>query len=321
MVAELRADAALNPVVRLTTLGKSIRGRSLWAVRLGNPVPNGSRRILVLCRQHGDEPASTEAALRLIKSVAEKRDPALQTALSHVTLYLVPMVNPDGAGANTRLNANGADLNRDWGAFSQPETRAVVHAARLIRPNLIIDAHNWDGKDTYNADCLEAPRASNSPALRVTQAIQSANIARLANNGFAVAPTRYGADSPNTLAHRWFVAQGIPALLIETHAGDSDNHLDFRRRQDIYLALIRDLACYSAARYSPTVSREAVLFPSAIPSHPAALPRRPFPWGLAALCVYGFVLWACCPLAPNLALPQRLPVRRYSYRPQKAKAV
>src|SRR3546814_1987601 len=43
------------------------------------------------------------------------------------TLVIVlPLLNPDGVvEGNWRGNINGQDLNRDWGPFTQSETRAV----------------------------------------------------------------------------------------------------------------------------------------------------------------------------------------------------
>ena len=148
MTMELHAAATQSPCVSLASLGQSARGRKdLWLVRIADPKvpPQSTVRIMVLCRQHGDEPASTEAALKLIHGLTAGHDPRLQSDLKQVSLYLVPMVNPDGADAMTRRNGAGADLNRDWGVFSQPETKAVAQAARLIRPQIIVDAHNWDG--------------------------------------------------------------------------------------------------------------------------------------------------------------------------------
>ncbi len=64
-----------------------------------------------------------------------------------VTLYIIPLANPDGCALNTRSNANSVDLNRNWAAddwtadaegpggviagsggsapFSEPETAAL----------------------------------------------------------------------------------------------------------------------------------------------------------------------------------------------------
>src|SRR5579875_3256250 len=150
MTAALKTDTAHCPLLRLTSLGQSAHGhKEIWLVRVADPAvpPAQTVRLLILCRQHGDEPASTEAVLKLFHEVSGGHDAIVRAGRTQVTLYVVPMINPDGADALTRRNGAGADLNRDWGVFSQPETRAVARAASLIRPQVLVDAHNWDGDD------------------------------------------------------------------------------------------------------------------------------------------------------------------------------
>ena len=45
--------------------------------------------------------------------------------LKACTLYIIPILNPDGAKAYTRLNANEVDLNRDAQDLSQPESKVL----------------------------------------------------------------------------------------------------------------------------------------------------------------------------------------------------
>ncbi|MEQ1783891.1 MAG: FixH family protein, partial [Hyphomonadaceae bacterium] len=58
----------------------------------------------------------------------------------------------DDAG-NWRLNAGGVDLNRDWGAFSQPETKAlsqwIIAAAGGRRVVSMMDFHSTDKTVIY----------------------------------------------------------------------------------------------------------------------------------------------------------------------------
>ena len=300
MTAQLKAEASKSPLVRVASLGKSAGGkRDLWLVRLADPSANieQTMRLLVLCRQHGDEPASTEAILRLIKSAASGGDPALRSELSHVTLYLVPMVNPDGAGAGTRVNAKGADLNRDWGLFQQPETRAVARAAKLIAPALIVDAHNWDRSDTYDADCVEIPREMETKRGRATHAMQQQEVRDLAACGYAVHPTAWGDDSDPHLAHRWFTHQNVASLLVETHYGSPGDRADFERRQGMYAALIHSLARNYAAPWTRQASRatqEAALFPPpTLPGAARLLAHAPphFARWLWIFGLYGLALW------------------------------
>jgi predicted deacylase len=319
MTTQLKADAEKSPLVRVGTLGKSAtRKRELWIVRLADPNagPKQTLRLLILCRQHGDEPASTEALLHLIQSVASGGDPLLRSELAHVTLYIVPMVNPDGADAGTRVNGVRADLNRDWGIFAQPETRAVANAAKRIRPALIVDAHNWDGNDEYNADCIEIPREMETRQGRAAHAMQQQAVRDLAVCGYAVHPTAWGEDSNPHLAHRWFVHQNIPSLLVETHSGSPANRADFERREGMYTALVHSLVQHYAAPWmrkaSPEMqeqeTQEAALFP--LPAVPgtirrvAALPKHSYRW-LWAFGLYGLALWGMSLRRPESFAPAR----------------
>ena len=326
MTAQLHAEAAQSPLVRVVSLGKAAGGtRDLWLVRLADPAANVSQtmRLLVLCRQHGDEPASTEALLKLIHSVASGGDPALRAKLTHVTLYLVPMVNPDGAGAGTRVNRQGTDLNRDWGLFTQPETRLVASAAKRIQPTLVVDAHNWDGTDEYNADCLEIPREMETSRGQATHAMQQQALHDLAASGYAVHPTAWGGDADPHLAHRWFTHQNITSLLVETHFGPPSNRADFERREGMYTALVHSLARHYAAPWTKQASQrtqEAALFP-VLPTpavHPlAALSKHSYRWlwafGLYALALWGMSLRRPEASRPEQRRPKARPAPRYTY--------
>ena len=312
MTADLRADALRSPWVSLASAGKSVHGRPLWLVRLRDPaVPTAQTvRLLVMCRQHGDEPASTEAFLGLINQVAGGTNPALRADLRHVTLYVVPMVNPDGAELGTRLNAARADLNRDWGPFTQPETRAMSRLLPALRPALVVDAHNWDSGDEYNADCLEIHRASYTALGQAEVDLQQASVQSLDAQGYHVQSFAYGPDSDPRLAHRYCTHLGVPSMLVETHAGSPQDTADYQKRRQMYVALARFLvhryalpspaALRAAQKLAPApfaAVREAALFPLAaahLPArtasaHSAPTPSRAWLW---ALCAYVLALAA-----------------------------
>ncbi|BDI30424.1 hypothetical protein CCAX7_24750 [Capsulimonas corticalis] len=243
MTSELRADAAASPLLTLASIGKSTHGKTLWLMRAGEPAVASEKtvRVLFLCRQHGDEPASTEAVLGLLSRLAHGKEPELRAQLRQTTFYFVPMVNPDGADANTRRNGVGADLNRDWGAFAQPETRAVHDVAQKLSPHVVIDAHNWDGDDPYNANCIEADRDRESEIAGAARETQSAAAMALSRLGFQINATAYGPQADPRLAHRYFTSQNLVSLLVETHSGDPGDVSDFVRRQGVYVGLIHAL--------------------------------------------------------------------------------
>lgn len=125
-------------------LGYSHDGRPIEAVRLGNA--DAPRLVVLLGRQHPPEVTGAMAmdafSLQLAKQM---RSGAIDRKAFQ--FLIVPLLNPDGvARGHWRANLGGADLNRDWGSFNQPETRAVSNwLAQLpanVRPALMLDFHS-----------------------------------------------------------------------------------------------------------------------------------------------------------------------------------
>lgn len=140
MAAFLKTIDGKGPIA-VSVEGKTAEGRSLFLVHArGSASP--TFRILFYAQQHGDEVSGKDALLYLLRDLA--RDPKLLP--SEVDLWVMPMVNPDGAVAGTRRNSAGADLNRDHVTLFQPETEALHRVARRVRPHLAVDAHEF-GRD------------------------------------------------------------------------------------------------------------------------------------------------------------------------------
>lgn len=143
MAAFLKA-AARPGLITVTEEGTSTQGRSLFLVRLNRGGAKATFRAFFYAQQHGNEVSGKDAQLTLIRDIAA--NPSLLPL--DLDLYLMPMVNPDGAEAGKRHNGAGADLNRDHLVLAQPETRALHQAARRIQPHLAADSHEFtrDGK-------------------------------------------------------------------------------------------------------------------------------------------------------------------------------
>jgi hypothetical protein len=141
-------SSAKAPSQRRIVFGRSVRGRPLVAVRSGDA---GARRAaLVVGQIHGDEPAGRKV-IRALRA---------RNHLPHdLALWTVKTVNPDGNRLDTRQNAHGVDLNRNFSyrwrraepptsryyqgphPFSEPESRAVRRLVRRIRPDVSIWYH------------------------------------------------------------------------------------------------------------------------------------------------------------------------------------
>ena len=130
---------------RLT--GHSVRGVPIVARRLGHA--GDGPRVLVIGAIHGNERAGI-AIVRRLQHDAESR---------RVRLWAIDDLNPDGARANTRGNAHGVDLNRNFawrwrprtapgttyyagpGPLSEPESRFARRVILRVRPNITIWFH------------------------------------------------------------------------------------------------------------------------------------------------------------------------------------
>ena len=202
----------------LTSIGRSVQGRKLWMVTLGM---GGPKRVFYLCRQHGHEPASTEGALALMKELVESDDDTPPASyLQTVTVYVVPMANPDGAEAFLRHNAHDVDLNRDWLRRTQPETRALYAEISRLHPDLMTDQHELYPNDT-RPDFTEVVAAGSgaTPSVIATALSAQAAVSGLMQaEGFPVVSHTITDMHPARLAHRFYsIKLGVPTVLFETN--------------------------------------------------------------------------------------------------------
>lgn len=126
---------------------------------------------------HGNEISSTDAALlTMYHLAAATTDPLTDVVLANSIVVIDPMQNPDGRNrfvnhyrqskgrwpdaTNPSVELNEAwpggrtnhylfDLNRDWFALTQPETRGKVAAFMHWRPQIYVDLHEMGGNSSY----------------------------------------------------------------------------------------------------------------------------------------------------------------------------
>ncbi|MGE3171656.1 MAG: M14 family zinc carboxypeptidase [Planctomycetota bacterium] len=235
------APARPEPALVWSVVGQSVQGRPLRATTIGF----GPRRVLWIGGIHGDEREGAIATAELPAALA-----AEPGALDAVTLTILEDSNPDGTERNTRGNANGVDLNRNFPAInfkphrmfgitplSQPEARAVHDLIRQLQPDLVIVAHSWRNDRFINFDGPGRELAERFSRLSGYPMRQSTDI--------APTPGSLGSWVGNTL--------GLPILTLEYYRGRDPWSAWQETRLAILAVVVGDRELVSA----PTVTARA----------------------------------------------------------------
>ena len=158
------------------SIGNSVRGRPISAYQFGD----GSNMVLYIGATHGNEQNSMVILQKWIGELIANPDkiPAGRT------VTVIPAINPDGVAANTRVNADGIDLNRNFPAnnwqtnvtepggggaitadggpqaLSEPESRALADFVIAKRPRLVLTYHSHAGVVEANEAADSVPLAA-----------------------------------------------------------------------------------------------------------------------------------------------------------------
>lgn len=122
---------------RLQVIGKSVQGRPIYSFKIGT----GKIRILMWSQMHGNESTTTKALFDFLNLLQSGSDFG-KNLMRDFTFCCLPMVNPDGAQAWTRENANNVDLNRDAFNRSQPESLVLRAVFEQFKPDCCYNLHD-----------------------------------------------------------------------------------------------------------------------------------------------------------------------------------
>lgn len=188
---------------------KSVKGRPIDVYVFGA----GNSTILVIGGIHGDESSGVTLA-RLLLEYLKSQD----ISKFHCRIVLIPVANPDGYKARTRVNAHKIDINRNFptrdfgkgplakGCYSgkkpasEPETLAILNVVKEYEPSLIITFHAAMGCVNYDG-----------PALEIAESISQ-------KNGLPV-KSDLGYPTPGSLGTYYGRERNIPVITLELLPG------------------------------------------------------------------------------------------------------
>lgn len=114
---------------------------------------------------HGNEPSGGDAALVMLRDLADRTDCAARLVRDETVTVIIPTQNPDARVIDQRRNTYGFDLNRDWFARTQAETDGKLDLLADYPPVLMSDNHEMGGRSFFfppNADPIHHEVADRS---------------------------------------------------------------------------------------------------------------------------------------------------------------
>ena len=144
----------------LSVLGQSFAGRPIHLLDSGG---DAQRVVLLTGRQHPPEVSGAYAFKAFTGTVLGDSSLARQFR-ERFRVLAIPLLNPDGVAAgHWRHNLGAIDLNRDWGPFTQPETRLVADLLDMLDAEgfevmAFIDFHSTDRNVFYTQTDEEGER-------------------------------------------------------------------------------------------------------------------------------------------------------------------
>ena len=238
-------------------IGRSEEERAIYQLRLGN----GKRKVLIWSQMHGNESTGTMASFDMIAILLKSQSPFVKSFLNSLTIFIIPMLNPDGAELWTRENASGIDLNRDALDLKTKESKILRQSLEGIQPDFCLNLHDqrsiFNVSGTFNPAVLSflSPSVNKKRTITNTR-LKSMQVIHDINQKLqTVIPNCIGRYSdeyyPNATGDV-FQTMGIPTVLFEAGWMHSDNQKQMVRHYFLY-AMILALESISSFQLQPDI--------------------------------------------------------------------
>ena len=156
----------------VSQIGSSEENRPIMQLKIGT----GSKKILLWSQMHGNESTGTRALFDLFNCILNSTDIIFTKILETCTLVFIPMLNPDGAQAYTRVNANQVDLNRDAVDRAAKESKLLRKVLEEFNPQFCFNLH--DQRTIFGVEGTKNPATISflAPSEEITRALTKGRI-------------------------------------------------------------------------------------------------------------------------------------------------
>ncbi|MBK9098131.1 MAG: peptidase M14 [bacterium] len=245
-------------IFKVDKAGKSIEGRDIYVVSLGT----GKTKVFLWSQMHGDEPTATAALFDMFNFFNDDHSFAdfKKYLLSHLTIYIIPMLNPDGAELFQRRNIVEIDLNRDVIRQQTNEMKILKTVFDNIKPDFGFNLHD-QGRDysagiSFNPASISFLAPSPDYDKSLTEPREEAmkligNLFNILNEFIPGHIAKYSDDYEPRAVGDNFTKWGASVVLLESGGWRGDREKQFLRKIN-YITILSALNSIASQTYNTT---------------------------------------------------------------------
>ncbi|MGE5807314.1 MAG: M14 family zinc carboxypeptidase [Ignavibacteria bacterium] len=236
--------------------GESAEGRDIFLISIGS----GERKIFLWSQMHGDEPTATMAIFDIFNFFSDnsRYSDFKKKLLENVTLYFMPMVNPDGAEIYQRRNIFNLDINRDAVRQQMPEARILKNTFDSLKAEFGFNLHDQSTRYSAGNSFKSAALSFLAPSINSEKTIDNVRekAMKLTSQLFKILSSfipghiaKYSDDFEPRAFGDNFQRWGTSTILIESGGWKGDPEKQFIRKLN-FIALVSSFKSIAEKNYS-----------------------------------------------------------------------
>jgi hypothetical protein len=233
-----------NKIFRVDKAGESAEGRDIYLISAGK----GKKKVFLWSQMHGDEPTATAVLFDIFNFFLNTTEyiEFKEFLLSNLTIYFLPMLNPDGAEQFQRRNIFEIDLNRDVLRQQTPEARILKGVFDTLKADFGFNLHdqgrNYAAGNSFNTASISFLAPSPDLEKSLTPARENAmrligGLSQILNEFIPGHIAKYSDDYEPRAFGDNFTKLGTSVVLLESGGWRADREKQFLRKMN-YITLI-----------------------------------------------------------------------------------
>jgi hypothetical protein len=249
-------------IFSIKKVGESALKKDIFLVTWGK----GDKKIFMWSQMHGDEPTATMAIFDIFNflKASDNFNDFRSSLFEKVTLYFMPMVNPDGADLYQRRNIFEIDINRDAVRQQTPEGILLKSVFDSLKADFGFNLHDQSTRYSAGNSFKSATISFLAPTVDYEKSVSPARedaiklISGLYNTLSHFIPghiAKYSDDYEPRAFGDNFQKWGTRTILVESGGWKDDTEKQFIRKLNflILLSAFRSIADETYKSEDPTV--------------------------------------------------------------------